>query len=470
MANATLNFHPTAGELTSSGLTLIPGRVSLYSCAAFPGLLLKKVASVEEALQLGGVFVASPARRLAYIGRTAWSAFNASVIGSVLLPNAVTPVRAGPEQNWQGAGTFMQGAIATVSGYAVTPYITNGVGMAIVTKAKDGLLHQDTGTALSTGAFNWATGVSNLPAQGAATVNPTMVKSPLSPITYCTATISLTARGGFISFAADVPLYDVVSKGRLAMLAVVDDAVREDYTVAFDTIRASIDKNLKIADSVKLFLQVDGTWAANLPIKRNFTYSNGPVRPTFCFMRGTNMPYGSARPDVRSRYDCVMSAWPIGTLIPACNYRLQEIGLADAAVYFEDLTADVGALAFSALSVVPRFAKLSEAQPRVDLGAIIAPMLMLAKPAEVRTNDIFDLDAQRRAEFAVLDVATDNMPVVDTNGVNEAEVTAKVTALSSKWTDTQITRAALRVHCSRNVRYIDQFIADVDSLVRETVG
>lgn len=96
--------------LTGAGFVPIAQTVSLYTHQRYPGFLFKKVATLEQALACGGVFLQSTRKNLIYLGLDMERAYHAGKLGQHGVPSKYTRL---PAEQIRAANRYKNNAYPT---------------------------------------------------------------------------------------------------------------------------------------------------------------------------------------------------------------------------------------------------------------------------------------------------------------------------------------------------------------------
>lgn len=456
------SYNPSPAELTAAGYTKLDGKVSLYSHSAFPGVLFKVVSTIEQALACGGIAASSPQRTVAYIGRAARAVYDRAQLGLLYLPSGMGVTKGGRAIPYGATNLTLNSVVYAVNAYAPIVFLDTAFVMGVLTKARDGLLYNVASGAVPTVTFNPAFPSTNAVPENSSHANRLMTPTANSqPVL-----VTLSAKGGFMRFAAPITLKEYVARGRDAILATIPQTVLETYTEAFDEQAALLTPDRIVHDQVTIYLGTSGKWR-NVG---NFGPHTGATSSTYNYgqwgmLNGTASPINSApwTGNVPVCLACAMLDWVMTVPLPVAEYTLLlGSGQNPSLTLTAARGADDATNSFTATSVAQLKCKLTETQTEAPTSGVLSGMLILSAPSLVPGSDVLDLTAARNLTFEALDLTSKAIDNIPAEGMTEAQVQANATLMGGSFTKSQAARTFARQYVNQNAREIDTFIAAVD--------
>lgn len=492
----TIRYNPRPIEALGSGFVPIPETLSLFSHSKIPGLLFKRVRTLEQAMSCGGFVVVDKSTKalVGWIGRSMWAAYYRSgadseraTFGKIRTSSQVKLVGTGPilahsnnTRSYQDAvyvnNTFVDKTIVDVGQ-------TDVFMLGIVTKATDGhfAYSGNPTTLLMDERYFPITGEEGIEGtvneETAGDVDGDTSRRWITGLDTPTGCMRMANRVGFISIDGELPRKPYFASAKPAMMADVDEDVREIYSEAFDEELAETPVDATIPIQTSLHLWPDGTWAA-LPhivqVARDRTALSGPTlvqgpRKNGPLVPGTPFRIGQYMPaNVQLNGD-----GPTDAPVLEHRYHTNSGDIDNARMYEVRLSAD--AQAFDAFAVPFATVKLSTVQPNIPARAVFPGLLIISKPTTGTPVGQFDFNLQKAA---MVDGFTHygkwRRPVVIEDEPAD-EAAADQAALDIAQAELEVEQRntildLLRPHVPLQLALVDLFIKSVDSRAKEKVG
>lgn len=478
-----MKFSPSNVQLLTAGYVAIPATMSLFSHPDWPGFIFKKVTTLNKAIAAGGIMITNASYHVGYIGRSALNAYNRDLFGKIKKPTTTRAILCGRAiDRWNNGSVYQHDIVVTYGSFGYHDIIaendTTAVAVAIVTKARDGhVFSRRTGAAVAFLAPGSAeNGLPLVPGGDANVPNYPGISIYGHALTVgYGVSFALPDKCGFIGFSTLVPVREWFAPSKQRMLDVVDEDVKEYYSIAFDEQLNATTSSEPYDVRLAVHLQADGKWGGQYA-----TTINGPQSANYsgsiCCRYGPS-GNGTAAPATSHTWSAFFPMNERIASVPYDDLPLLEMRPTTTAANGAGISAAFtlkSPAAVSAQNIVSFDAsllKLSNTQPAITPGSIIPAWFPRSAPATTLTAGLtVDLLAQQYVEYVNMNVISVGDIAMSTDISVPATVLTNITKKETELTARRDTLEKLRPSMSRNAAAVDLFVSEVDKRVKDMIG